>query len=216
MKIIENQCHKSLKEWQFADVCGLCRWIHLSHSGRDILFSLRVQHQTICSYLFYITTAPSHIIPLYLTNSYHISPIVIIILYSSVLCSFIVIPNRSVSFYGPHWPSIKWKKYENMNTCKTMGKLGKIMKNSLDKTCKHDQNWSNMKDYERKSAKCPHVSPHCTNMGQIWPSTPIYIQLPSIYIYILYKMENDWEIPVNWDLIPSKNIHNHPYIFSII
>jgi len=133
MKIIENQCHKSLKEWQFADVCGLCRWIHLSHSGRDILFSLRVQHQTICSYLFYITTAPSHIIPSYLTNSYHISPIVIIILYSSMIiyvylchsCSFIVIANRSVSFYGPHWPSIKWKKYGKNEHMQNHGKTWK-------------------------------------------------------------------------------------------
>ena len=122
MKIIENQYHKSLKEWQFADACGLCRWILLSHSGRDILFSLRVQHQTICSYLFYITTTPSIPIPYHPIISYHISPYLtyihyislnfIIILYSSM--SFVFIHGNSKLFSIILWASLALYKMEKI------------------------------------------------------------------------------------------------------
>ena len=49
----------------------------------------------------------------------------IIYVYLCHSCSFIVIPNRSVSFYGPHWPSIKWKKYGKNEHMQNHGKTWK-------------------------------------------------------------------------------------------
>ena len=77
---------------------------------------------------------------------------------------------------------------------------------------KIDQTWKIMKGSLQSVPTSPHTAPTWAKYDHLPPSTSSY----PLYIYILYKMENDWEIPVNWDLIPSNTIHNHPYIFSII